>query len=138
MDLKMLGEKTITLDCDVIQADRCTRTAAISGAYLALKIALKNLLEKDLIKNDPLTGYLAAISVGIYNNESILDLNYVEDSNAETDMNIVMNDTGKLIEIQGTAEGKTFNREELDSMLDLAENGIKDIIQIQKKVYKDY
>ena len=138
MDLKMLGEKTITLDCDVIQADRCTRTAAISGAYLALKIALKNLLEKDLIKNDPLTGYLAAISVGIYNNESLLDLNYVEDSNAETDMNIVMNDTGKLIEIQGTAEGKTFNREELDSMLDLAENGIKDIIQIQKKVYKDY
>jgi ribonuclease PH len=138
MDLKMLGEKTITLDCDVIQADGGTRTAAISGAYLALKIALKNLLEKDLIKNDPLTGYLAAISVGIYNNESILDLNYVEDSNAETDMNIVMNDTGKLIEIQGTAEGKTFNREELDSMLDLAENGIKDIIQIQKKVYKDY
>ena len=135
MDLKMLGEKTITLDCDVIQADGGTRTAAISGAYLALKIALKNLLEKDLIKNDPLTGYLAAISVGIYNNESILDLNYVEDSNAETDMNIVMNDTGKLIEIQGTAEGKTFNREELDSMLDLAENGIKDIIQIQKKVY---
>ena len=138
MDLKMLGEKTITLDCDVIQADGGTRTAAISGAYLALKIALKNLLEKDLIKNDPLTGYLAAISVGIYNNESILDLNYVEDSNAETDMNIVMNDTGKLIEIQGTAEGKMFNREELDSMLDLAENGIKDIIQIQKKVYKDY
>ena len=76
--------------------------------------------------------------MGIYNNESILDLNYVEDSNAETDMNIVMNDTGKLIEIQGTAEGRTFNREELDSMLDLAENGIKDIIQIQKKVYKDY
>ena len=118
MDLKMLGEKTITLDCDVIQADGGTRTAAISGAYLALKIALKKLLEKDLIKNDPLTGYLAAISVGIHNNQPILDLNYVEDSNAETDMNIVMNDAGELIEIQGTAEGKTFNRKELNSKLD--------------------
>ena len=138
MDLKMLGEKTITLDCDVIQADGGTRTAAISGAYLALKIALKKLLEKDLIKNDPLTGYLAAISVGIHNNQPILDLNYVEDSNAETDMNIVMNDAGELIEIQGTAEGKTFNRKELNSMLDLAESGINDIIQTQRTAYADY
>lgn len=138
MDLKMLGEKTITLDCDVIQADGGTRTAAISGAYLALKIALKKLLEKDLIKNDPLTGYLAAISVGIHNNQPILDLNYVEDSNAETDMNIVMNDAGELIEIQGTAEGKTFNRKELNSMLDLAESGINDIIQTQRTAYANY
>ena len=105
---------------------------------MALKIALKKLLEKDLIKNDPLTGYLAAISVGIHNNQPILDLNYVEDSNAETDMNIVMNDAGELIEIQGTAEGKTFNRKELNSMLDLAESGINDIIQTQRTAYADY
>ena len=134
IDLKALGEKTITLDCDVIQADGGTRTAAISGAYLALKIAVNNLLKKDLIDVDPLTNYLGAISVGIYQDEPILDLNYIEDSSAETDMNIVMNDLGEFIEIQGTAEGRTFKKEELDAMLSLAEAGIQDIIAKQRKI----
>jgi|TARA_B110000438_G_C15821016_1_gene654468 ribonuclease PH len=137
IDLNALGEKTITLDCDVIQADGGTRTAAISGAYLALKIAVNNLLKKDLIDVDPLTNYLGAISVGIYQNEPILDLNYIEDSSAETDMNIVMNDLGEFIEIQGTAEGRTFKKEELDAMLSLAEAGIQDIIAKQRKIIED-
>jgi ribonuclease PH len=137
IDLNALGEKTITLDCDVIQADGGTRTAAISGAYLALKIAVNNLLKKDLIDVDPLTNYLGAISVGIYQNEPILDLNYIEDSSAETDMNIVMNDLGEFIEIQGTAEGRTFKKEELGAMLSLAESGIQDIIAKQRKIIED-
>jgi|TARA_B100000767_G_C19724509_1_gene518835 ribonuclease PH len=137
IDLNALGEKTITLDCDVIQADGGTRTAAISGAYLALKIAVNNLLKKDLIDVDPLTNYLGAISVGIYQNEPILDLNYIEDSSAETDMNIVMNDLGEFIEIQGTAEGRTFKKEELGAMLSLAEAGIQDIIAKQRKIIED-
>ena len=137
IDLNALGEKTITLDCDVIQADGGTRTAAISGAYLALKIAVNNLLKKDLIDDDPLTNYLGAISVGIYQNEPILDLNYIEDSSAETDMNIVMNDLGEFIEIQGTAEGRTFKKEELGAMLSLAEAGIQDIIAKQRKIIED-
>ena len=137
IDLNALGEKTITLDCDVIQADGGTRTAAISGAYLALKIAVNNLLKKDLIDVDPLTNYLGAVSVGIYQNEPILDLNYIEDSSAETDMNIVMNDLGEFIEIQGTAEGRTFKKEELGAMLSLAEAGIQDIIAKQRKIIED-
>ncbi|MFQ3334540.1 MAG: ribonuclease PH [Woeseiaceae bacterium] len=138
INLKALGEKTITLDCDVIQADGGTRTAAISGAYLALKIAVNNLLKKDLIEIDPLTNYIGAISVGIYQDEPILDLNYIEDSSAETDMNIVMNDVGEFIEIQGTAEGRTFKKEELDKMLSLAEHGIQDIVSIQRKIIEQY
>ena len=137
IDLNALGEKTITLDCDVIQADGGTRTAAISGAYLALNIAVNNLLKKDLIDVDPLTNYLGAISVGIYQNEPILDLNYIEDSSAETDMNIVMNDLGEFIEIQGTAEGRAFKKEELGAMLSLAEAGIQDIIAKQRKIIED-
>ncbi|MDA9109249.1 ribonuclease PH [Woeseiaceae bacterium] len=138
INLKALGEKTITLDCDVIQADGGTRTAAISGAYLALKIAVSNLLKKDLIEIDPLTHYIGAISVGIYQDEPVLDLNYIEDSSAETDMNIVMNDVGEFIEIQGTAEGRTFKKEELDKMLLLAEQGIQDIVSIQRKIIEQY
>tara|TARA_B110000263_G_scaffold76398_1_gene66749 strand:+ start:2049 stop:2771 length:723 start_codon:yes stop_codon:yes gene_type:complete len=138
INLKALGEKTITLDCDVIQADGGTRTAAISGAYLALKIAINNLLQKSLISIDPLTNYLGAISVGIYQDEPILDLNYLEDSSAETDMNIVMNGLGEFIEVQGTAEGRAFKKNELDKMLTLAELGIQEIIMLQKKAFEQY
>lgn len=138
INLKALGEKTITLDCDVIQADGGTRTAAISGAYLALKIAINNLLHKSLISINPLTNYLGAISVGIYQDEPILDLNYFEDSSAETDMNIVMNGLGEFIEVQGTAEGRAFKKTELDKMLTLAELGIQEIIMLQKKAFEQY
>jgi ribonuclease PH len=138
INLKALGEKTITLDCDVIQADGGTRTAAISGAYLALKIAINNLLQKSLISINPLTNYLGAISVGIYQDEPILDLNYFEDSSAETDMNIVMNGLGEFIEVQGTAEGRAFKKTELDKMLTLAELGIQEIIMLQKKAFEQY
>ena len=138
INLKALGEKTITLDCDVIQADGGTRTAAISGAYLALKIAINNLLQKSLISINPLTNYLGAISVGIYQDEPILDLNYFEDSSAETDMNIVMNGLGEFIEVQGTAEGRAFKKNELDKMLTLAELGIQEIIMLQKKAFEQY
>ena len=138
INLEALGEKTITLDCDVLQADGGTRTAAISGAYLALKIAINNLLKKGSISIDPLTNYLGAISVGIHKDEAILDLNYLEDSSAETDMNIVMNDLGEFIEVQGTAEGRTFKKSELDEMLTLAESGIQDIIKSQKKSFEQY
>ena len=138
INLKALGEKTITLDCDVIQADGGTRTAAISGAYLALKIAINNLLHKSLISINPLTNYLGAISVGIYQDEPILDLNYFEDSSAETDMNIVMNGLGEFIEVQGTAEGRAFKKTELDKMLTFAELGIQEIIMLQKKAFEQY
>ncbi|MDE0742760.1 MAG: ribonuclease PH [Woeseiaceae bacterium] len=138
INLKALGEKTITLDCDVIQADGGTRTAAISGAYLALKIAINNLLQKSLISINPLTNYLGAISVGIYQDEPILDLNYLEDSSAETDMNIVMNGLGEFIEVQGTAEGRAFKKTELDKMLTFAELGIQEIIMLQKKAFEQY
>ena len=138
INLKALGEKTITLDCDVIQADGGTRTAAISGAYLALKIAINNLLQKSLISIDPLTNYLGAISVGIYQDEPILDLNYLEDSSAETDMNIVMNGLGEFIEVQGTAEGRAFKKTELDKMLTFAELGIQEVIMLQKKAFEQY
>ena len=138
INLKALGEKSITLDCDVIQADGGTRTAAISGAYLALKIAINNLLQKSLISIDPLTNYLGAISVGIYQDEPILDLNYLEDSSAETDMNIVMNGLGEFIEVQGTAEGRAFKKTELDKMLTFAELGIQEIIMLQKKAFEQY
>ena len=138
INLKALGEKTITLDCDVIQADGGTRTAAISGAYLALKIAINNLLQKSLISINPLTNYLGAISVGIYQDEPILDLNYFEDSSAETDMNIVMNGLGEFIEVQGTAEGRAFKKTELDKMLTFAELGIQEIIMLQKKAFEQY
>ena len=138
INLKALGEKTITLDCDVIQADGGTRTAAISGAYLALKIAINNLLQKSLISINPLTNYLGAIAVGIYQDEPILDLNYFEDSSAETDMNIVMNGLGEFIEVQGTAEGRAFKKTELDKMLTFAELGIQEIIMLQKKAFEQY
>lgn len=136
IDLSALGEHTITLDCDVIQADGGTRTASISGGFVALSDAIAKLQQKGTLKKNPLYGSLAAISVGIYEGNAVLDLDYAEDSVAETDMNVVMNDAGSFIEIQGTAEGHAFRRSELDSMLDLAESGISEIINLQQAALK--
>ena len=133
IDLQALGERTITLDCDVIQADGGTRTAAISGAYVALNDAIESLLKQNAIERNPIHGSLASVSVGIYRGTPVLDLDYAEDANAETDMNVVMNDAGAFIEIQGTAEGHAFHRDELQSMLSLAEQGIAEIMQRQRQ-----
>jgi ribonuclease PH len=124
VDLKALGERTVTLDCDVLQADGGTRTAAITGAYVALADAVDALLARRAIHSNPLHGQVAAISVGIFRGAPVLDLDYAEDSNAETDMNVVMNSGGAFIEVQGTAEGHAFRRNELDQLLDLAASGI--------------
>ena len=133
MDLEALGERTITLDCDVLQADGGTRTASITGAYVALKDAVESLRSKKLIKTDPVHGAVAAVSVGIVGGAPLLDLDYSEDSQAETDMNVVMNEAGAFIEVQGTAEGHAFHRHELDSMLKLAEQGIRDLFAKQRE-----
>jgi ribonuclease PH len=132
VDLEAMGEYTITIDCDVLQADGGTRTASISGACVALVDAFSFMQEKGWIKESPLLAMIAAISVGIYKGEAILDLDYPEDSNAETDMNVVMTEQGKFIEIQGTAEEAPFSQQELSSMLALAEEGIADLINAQK------
>ena len=134
INLEALGERQIIVDCDVIQADGGTRTASISGGYVALCDAIQNLLDTNKIQKDPLIGQLASISVGIYKGEPVLDLDYAEDSNAETDMNVVMNNAGHFIEVQGTAEGHAYTRKEMDAMLDLAEKGIGEIIQAQNGV----
>lgn len=132
VDLKILGENTITLDCDVIQADGGTRTASITGACVALVDALTYMRSKGILKANPLEHMIAAVSVGIYKGEAISDLEYIEDSAAETDMNVVMTETGKLIEVQGTAEGEPFSFEEMNEMLELAKHGLREIIDIQK------
>jgi ribonuclease PH len=124
VDLKALGERTITIDCDVLQADGGTRTAAITGGFVALADAVDILLQRRDIQQNPLHGQVAAVSVGIYNGVPVLDLDYAEDANAETDMNVVMNSGGGFIEVQGTAEGHAFRRHELDQLLDLAATGI--------------
>ena len=133
VNMEALGENTITLDCDVIQADGGTRTASITGAYVALVDAVNHLQKTGRIKKNPIHGHVASVSVGIYNGTPVLDLDYAEDSNAETDMNVVMNDAGAFIEVQGTAEGHAFRRDELDSLLALAEHGIKDLIEMQRQ-----
>ena len=130
-DLEALGERTVTLDCDVIQADGGTRTAAISGAYVALALAMQRLTAKNTLTGNPLHGQVAAVSVGIYDGVPVLDLDYDEDSQAETDMNIVMNDAGNFIEVQGTAEGHAFTDKELAAMLALARKGAGEIIAAQ-------
>ena len=135
-DLDALGERSITLDCDVIQADGGTRTAAISGAYVALAIAMQRLHADGKLKKNPLHGHVAAISVGIYQGTPVLDLDYDEDSQAETDMNVVMNDAGHFIEVQGTAEGHAFTDDEFAAMIGLARAGIKDIIVAQDEAIK--
>ncbi|WP_018861193.1 ribonuclease PH [Thioalkalivibrio sp. ALJ3] len=132
VDLEALGERQIIVDCDVIQADGGTRTASISGAYVALRDAIRKAREQGMIRKDPLHGHLAAISVGIFNGTSVLDLDYDEDSQAETDLNLVMNEAGGVIEIQGTAEGHAFRRDELNQMLDLGEKGIQQIVEAQR------
>jgi len=134
LDLKKLGENTITIDCDVIQADGGTRTASITGACVALMDAI-TFLKKDkngAMKGNPIKGMLAAVSVGVYKGQPVLDLDYAEDSKAETDMNVIMTEAGGFVEIQGTAEGETFSQEELSSMLALASKGIKELIELQK------
>jgi ribonuclease PH len=131
VDLDALGERTVTLDCDVIQADGGTRTAAISGAFVALSLAMQKLVAEKSLPANPLHGQVAAVSVGIYSGMPVLDLDYPEDSAAETDMNIVMNGAGGFIEVQGTAEGHAFNDEELNSMLTLARKGVEEIIVLQ-------
>ncbi len=131
MNMEALGERTVTLDCDVLQADGGTRTAAISGAYVALKIALDRLCRAQNLKRHPLHGQIAAVSVGIFSGTPVLDLDYAEDSQAETDMNVVMNDAGRFVEVQGTAEGHAFTRDEFDNLLELAHAGIRDIIAAQ-------
>ena len=132
-NMKALGERLITLDCDVIQADGGTRTASISGAYVALAIAMQRLVASGKLKKNALHGQVAAVSVGIYSGTPVLDLDYDEDSAAETDINIVMNDAGRFIEIQGTAEGHAFSDDEFGAMLGLARSGIADIIAAQSE-----
>ena len=132
IDLKALGEHTITIDCDVIQADGGTRTASITGGFVALSMAINKMLVKKQIKKNPLHGQIASVSVGIYNGVAVLDLDYAEDSNAETDMNVVMNDAAAFIEIQGTAEGHAFRKDELNCMLELAEQGISELLEKQR------
>ncbi len=134
VNLEELGERTIWLDCDVIQADGGTRTASITGAFVALKSAIRYALENKIIDRDPLEDYVGAVSVGIVEGEPRLDLAYEEDFNAEVDMNIVMTGSGKFIEIQGTAETEPFDRDQLQRLLDLADSGIKEIISLQKNV----
>ena len=132
LDLEKLGENTIQVDCDVLQADGGTRTAAISGAFVALHDAVGNLIERELIVESPINKFVAAISVGIFNGLPIIDLDYREDSNCDTDMNLVMTESGEFIEIQGTAERNPFTSNQLSEMLKLAEVGIRDLIGIQK------
>jgi ribonuclease PH len=129
-----MGENTITIDCDVLQADGGTRTASITGSFVALQDAI-NVLKKDkhgAMKGDPVVQAIAAVSVGIYDGEAVLDLDYAEDSKAETDMNVVMTSKGGFIEVQGTAEGAPYSQEELNAMLDLARKGINELVEAQK------
>lgn len=137
IDLQALGEVQITIDCDVIQADGGTRTASITGGYVALVDAVNWLKAKGKLKKNPIFGQVAAISVGIYEGQPVLDLDYPEDSNAETDMNVVMNEAGGFIEVQGTAEGHAFRRDEMDAMLALAEKGVNELVAAQSAALED-
>jgi ribonuclease PH len=133
VDLKKLGERTIQIDCDVIQADGGTRTASITGSFVALYDAVRELLSRGLITESPLKDYIAAISVGIHRSAPVLDLDYLEDSECDTDMNVVMLGNGHFVEVQGTAEGHPFSREEMDVLLELAKGGIADLIAMQRE-----
>ncbi len=132
VDLKKLGERTIQIDCDVIQADGGTRTASITGGFVALQDAVSGLMQKGLVTENPITDAIAAISVGIFEGTPVLDLDYLEDSACDTDMNVVMLGSGHFVEVQGTAEGHAFSRAEMDALLELAENGIADLIRMQQ------
>ncbi|MET0535874.1 MAG: ribonuclease PH [Steroidobacter sp.] len=131
IDLKALGERTITVDCDVLQADGGTRTASITGGYVAMVDAVNALVRKGVLRDSPVHGQVAAVSVGIWAGQPVLDLDYAEDSDAETDMNIVMNNGGGFIEVQGTAEGHAFRRHELDELLNLGANGVGQLLAKQ-------
>lgn len=132
VDLRLLGEHTITVDCDVIQADGGTRTASISGGFVALHDAIQTLLKAGMLQQDPVQWFVASVSVGVFQQTPVLDLDYAEDSQADTDMNIVMTEQGKFIEVQGTAEGHCFDDQELQNMLMLAKSGIQQIVSAQK------
>jgi len=134
VNLEALGERNITVDCDVIQADGGTRTASITGGFVALADAMQWLVDEGKLKKNPIIGQVASVSVGIYQGTPVLDLDYDEDSSAETDMNVVMNDAGAYIEVQGTAEGHAFRQDELDAMLGLARSGIAELIEHQREV----
>jgi len=134
VDLTALGERSVLIDCDVIQADGGTRTAAITGAYVALQDAIQYLLKKKKLKVSPIHGAVAAISAGIVDGVPVLDLDYVEDSGAETDMNFVINDAGAFVEVQGTAEGHAFRLEEMMNMVNLAQTGVSQLIELQRQV----
>ena len=134
INLEILGERTIQIDCDVVQADGGTRTASITGAYIALYDAIQNLINKGLIKESPIVDSIAAISLGIKDSDIFLDLDYIEDSNCDTDMNIVMTGSGKFVEIQGTAEGEAFTRDEMNNLIDMAEHVIKQLTEIQNSL----
>jgi ribonuclease PH len=136
VDLPALGERTVQIDCDVIQADGGTRTAAVTGAYVALHDAAGFLLEKNMIAASPLRDAVAAVSVGVFEGTPVLDLDYIEDSTCDTDMNVVMTGTGGIVEVQGTAEGKPFSRAELDALLGLAQKGIAQLVAAQKAALK--
>jgi ribonuclease PH len=131
VDLAALGERTVTLDCDVIQADGGTRTASISGAYVAMVMAMQRLKAANALKRNPVHGHIAAVSVGIWRGEPVLDLDYAEDCEAETDMNVVMNEAGRFVEVQGTAEGHAFTRDEFQALIELAELGVREIVAAQ-------
>ena len=131
VDLAALGERTVTLDCDVIQADGGTRTASISGAYVAMVMAMQRLKAANTLKRNPVHGHIAAVSVGIWRGEPVLDLDYAEDCEAETDMNVVMNEAGRFVEVQGTAEGHAFSRDEFHALIELAELGVHEIVAAQ-------
>ena len=134
IDLKQLGERTIQIDCDVIQADGGTRTASITGAFVALHDAIDKLIYQQLIETSPIIDHVAAISVGIHRGVPLLDLDYVEDSSCDTDMNVVMTGKSGIVEVQGTAEGTPFDRKALDAMLDMAQHGIRELILLQRNV----
>lgn len=137
IDLDKLGERTVTIDCDVIQADGGTRTTSISGGFIALALAMKKLVAQGILKQNPIVSNVAAISVGIVNKTPMLDLKYTEDSLAEVDMNVIMNGKGEFVEVQGTGEEATYTRAQLNELIDLAEEGIKHIIEIQNQVIGD-
>jgi ribonuclease PH len=134
LDLRKLGERTITIDCDVIQADGGTRTAAVTGGYVALALALNALVESGAVHRNVWSAPVAAVSVGIVQGESVLDLSYEEDSRAEVDLNVVMNARARFVEVQGTAEGQPFQRARMNELLDLAEKGINELLAVQKQV----
>ena len=136
MDFDILGERTITIDCDIIQADGGTRTASITVGCVALALALKKMMDEDVINEMPLQNLVSAVSVGIVDGDFLLDLDYQEDSSAEVDMNVVKTDTGKIVEIQATAEKSPFSRKDFNTLLGLADKGIKELFQAQKEILK--